>query len=96
MPENLRKYFEELVSLYEAQKQRAEQLEADYGKAQAKIQEQKQQIDELKRTVESLSLAAAFGNASQSEASSKDRERSRKLIDSLIGEIDRCIELLEN
>lgn len=93
----MRKYFEELVSLYEAQKQRSEQLAADYGLAQKKIQEQKQQIDELKRKVESLSLAGAFSNAADSSSAAlSDKQRSRKLIDSLIAEIDRCIELLEN
>ena len=89
MIEKLREKIQELISVYETEKQERKRLESELEKTTAQNNAYKEQITELERTIDNLKLADAFksGNADNTEA--------RKKIDKLIKEIDRCITLME-
>ena len=89
MIEKLRQKIQELISVYETEKQERKKLESELDKATTQNKAYKEQITELERTIDNLKLADAFksGNADNTEA--------RKKIDRLIKEIDKCITLME-
>ena len=89
MIEKLRQKIQELISVYETEKQERIRLESELEKATTQNKVYKEQITELERTIDNLKLADAFksGNADNTEA--------RKKIDRLIKEIDKCITLME-
>lgn len=86
---DLNKQIEQLISLYETQKQRADELAAKLAVQEADNAAKKQQIAELSAKVDHYKLAGAFtgsGNSSESKAR----------IDKLVREIDKCIKLLDS
>ena len=89
MIDRLRQRIQELISVYETEKQERKRLESELDKATTQNKAYKEQITELERTIDNLKLADAFksGNADNTEA--------RKKIDRLIKEIDKCITLME-
>ena len=89
MIDKLRQRIQELISVYETEKQERKRLESELDKATTQNKAYKEQITELERTIDNLKLADAFksGNAYNTEA--------RKKIDRLIKEIDKCITLME-
>ena len=89
MIDKLRQRIQELISVYETEKQERKRLESELDKATIQNKAYKEQITELERTIDNLKLADAFkaGNADNTEA--------RKKIDKLIKEIDKCITLME-
>ena len=89
MIDKLRQRIQELISVYETEKQERRRLESELEKATTQNKAYKEQIIELERTIDNLKLADAFksGNADNTEA--------RKKIDKLIKEIDKCITLME-
>ena len=89
MIDKLRQRIQELMSVYETEKQERKRLESELDKATTQNKAYKEQITELERTIDNLKLADAFksGNADNTEA--------RKKIDRLIKEIDKCITLME-
>ena len=89
MIEKLRQKIQELISVYETEKQERKRLESELDMATSQNKAYKEQIIELERTIDNLKLADAFksGNADNTEA--------RKKIDKLIKEIDKCITLME-
>lgn len=88
MISDLRKQIEQLISLYEMQKERADELAAKLVVAEGEISEKKQQIADLKGQVDHYKLAAALSGG-------EDKAASRERIDKLVKEIDKCIRLLE-
>ena len=89
MIDKLRQRIQELISVYETEKQERKRLESELDKATTQNKAYKEQITELERTIDNLKLADAFksGNVDNTEA--------RKKIDRLIKEIDKCITLME-
>lgn len=78
-----------LISLYEAEKHRADSLAEELVKKDEEISVCKEQITDLNQQIDNLNLMNAFGVASE-PALAKDR------INKMIREIDKCIKLLEN
>lgn len=89
MLDDIKSDFEKLISLYEAQKQRADALAAELDKEKADARAYKEQIDDLKGQISTLELKGAFIAGGDSSSASKMK------IDKLIKEIDKCISLLE-
>ena len=88
MIEKLRQRIQELISVYETEKQERKRLESELDKATSQNKAYKEQITELERTIDNLKLADAFKSGS-------DNTEARKKIDKLIKEIDKCITLME-
>lgn len=88
MTEGLKSNIEKLISLYESEKAARVSMQEKLAAAVGKTEEYRKQITELERQVDNLKLAGAF-------TSTQDNEASRKRIDKLIKEIDKCISLLE-
>jgi len=90
MLESLKANIEKILALYEGEKQRSDELFSQLSDANRQIESLKQQNTELKRKVDNQALGGAiFGTA-------EDNREARARIDKLVGEIDRCIELLGN
>ena len=85
---DLRKQIEQLISLYETEKQRGDELAAKLALSEAEIAENKQRIAELKSQIDHYKLAGAF-------AVGPDKDASKERIDRLVKDIDKCIKLLE-
>ena len=79
---------EKLISLYETARQRGDELAAELEDLKAQNESYRQQITELNRQIDNLKLAGAFTGA--------DNTESKKRLEALIKEIDKCIGLLEN
>lgn len=88
MLENLKEDITALISLYEAQKTRADELSMQLAQSEASLSDCKRQITDLERQIDNLKLAGAFTGAG-------DSVMAKKRIDSLVGEIDKCIKLLQ-
>ena len=84
----LRQRISQLIAAYE--KEKAERIRLSDELEQARLQNEtyKEQIIELKRQIDNQKLAEAF-------LSKGDNAESKKKIDRLIKEIDRCISLME-
>lgn len=87
MLDGLRQKITQLIAAYESEKAECERLREalDKSKEQNKIYEK--QIIELERQIDNQKLAGAFLNGNNAE--------SKKRIDKLIKEIDKCISLME-
>lgn len=90
MLEGLREKFNMLVSLYEAEKHRADELEARLAESAAELESRKERINELNHQLDNLKLSTAFTAVADGESGAKER------IDKLIREIDKCIALFED
>ena len=84
MIEDLRKDIEQLISLYETEKHRGDELAAKLVVKESEAAKYKQQITELTKQIDRYTLAGAF-TADGDKAAAKER------IDKLIREIDKCI-----
>ena len=89
MLSQIKAYFEKLIALYEAQRERADTLENELAEARASIETYVKQIDDLRSQVSTLELKGAFITGGDSSSASKQK------LDRLIREIDKCISLLE-
>ena len=87
MLDELRQKITQLIAAYESEKAECERLREalDKSKEQNKIYEK--QIIELERQIDNQKLAGAFLTG--------DNAESKKRIDRLIKEIDKCISLME-
>jgi len=88
MLEELKNHISKLIALYEGEKQRADSLAAELERYRNAEHDYKEQIAELNRQIDNQRLTNAF-MVGASEADAKAR------LTKLIGEIDRCIKLLE-
>ena len=89
MLDDLRTNITRLISLYETEKQRCEELGAQLAESRASEESLKMQLSEMERQMENLKLAQAFSGT-------EDRSfRASEKIDKLIKEIDKCISLIE-
>lgn len=88
MLENIREQITRLVSLYEAEKQRADVLAEKLALREDEVLKYKEQITELNLQIDNLRLTSAF-------LAGGDNAQAKSRIGSLIREIDRCIKLLE-
>ena len=76
-----------LFKMYSAKKAECEKLRSELELMAEKNRNYEQQIIELERKIDNQRLAGAFLNGDNSE--------SKKKIDRLIREIDKCIALME-
>lgn len=88
MFEDLRNNITRLISLYETEKQRADELSEELGRSRAAEEACMKQIAQLERQIDNQRLAGAL---TAGDGNPEARER----LDKLIHEIDRCIALLE-
>ena len=77
----------QLIAAYETEKAECERLRAELEKSSVQNEAYKKQIIELERQIDNQRLAGAFLNG--------DNIESKKKIDRLIREIDKCIALME-
>ena len=89
MLEEIRKNFEQLIALYEAEKAQNRKLRDELDSCRAAMDSYKEQITGLEEQIETLHLSQAFSAGGNSTSASKEK------IDRMIREIDRCISLLE-
>ena len=89
MISDLRSKIGRLISLYEREKQRGDELASQLEASRAEIADKKQQITELKSQIDHYKLAGAF-------TSSEDVQASNERLNKLIRDIDKCIKLLAN
>ena len=89
MISDLRSKIERLISLYEREKQRGDELASQLEASKAEIADNTQQITELKSQIDHYKLAGAF-------TSSEDVQASKERLNKLIRDIDKCIKLLAN
>lgn len=88
MLESVKEKIAKLVSLYEGEKQRADQLAARLSESEAALDSYREQITGLNRQIDNLKLSSAF-------VSGSDNAEAKARLTRLIAEIDRCIALLE-
>lgn len=89
MISDLRSKIERLISLYEREKQRGDELASQLEASRAEIADKKQQITELKSQIDHYKLAGAF-------TGTEDVQASRERLNKLIRDIDKCIKLLSD
>ena len=89
MISDLRSKIERLISLYEREKQRGDELASQLEASRAEIADKKQQITELKSQIDHYKLAGAF-------TGTEDVQASKERLNKLIRDIDKCIKLLAN
>ena len=83
----VRQKITQLIAAYESEKAECDRLRAELDKSTEKNRTYEQQIIELERKIDNQRLAGAFLNG--------DNVESKKKIDRLIKEIDKCISLME-
>ena len=88
MLEGIKANITELISLYETEKCRAEDLSAKLQDSEERLQSCKEQITELNQQIDNLKLQSAFTGGT-------DNALARERLEKLIREIDKCIKLLE-
>ena len=76
-----------LIAAYESEKAECKRLREELEKSSTQNDAYKKQIIELERKIDNQRLAGAFHNG--------DNTESKKKIDKLIKEIDKCISLME-
>ena len=69
MISDLRSKIERLISLYEREKQRGDELASQLEASRAEIADKKQQITELKSQIDHYKLAGAFTSSEDVQAS---------------------------
>lgn len=79
-----------LIALYEAEKQRADSLQAKLSSREEDIRKYKEQITGLNLQIDNLSLMNAFRTST-----SDDNSAAKDAVSKLIREVDKCIKLLE-
>ena len=89
MLEEIKSNIARLVAMYEAERQRADDLAGRLAASEEKCLQYKEQITDLNQQIDNLELMRAFQAAG-------DPTESKARIDKLIREIDRCIKLLES
>ena len=77
----------QLIAAYEFEKAECTRLRSELEKSSTQNEAYKKQIIELERQIDNQRLAGAFLNG--------DNTESKKKIDRLIKEIDKCISLME-
>ena len=77
----------QLIAAYESEKAECKRLREELEKSSTQNDAYKKQITELERKIDNQRLAGAFLNG--------DNTESKKKIDKLIKEIDKCISLME-
>ena len=85
----LRSNIARLIALYEAEKQRADSLAVRLSASEGEVRRYKEQIADLNLRIDKQRLMSAF-------LAGDGKEQAREKISRLIGEIDRCIKLLES
>lgn len=75
--------------MYEAEKQRADSLAVRLSASEVEVRRYEEQIADLNLQIDKRRLTSAF-------LAGDDKEQAREKISRLIGEIDRCIKLLES
>jgi len=88
MIEDVKAKVTELISLYEREKLRADNLAVRLEASQNANKAYKMQITELNEQIDNLKLLGAFNGGG-------DNTLAKERISKLIKEIDRCIKLLE-
>ena len=83
----VRQKIAQLMAAYESEKAECERLRAALEQSTAQNEAYQKQIIELERQIDNQKLAGAFLNG--------DNTESKKKIDKLIKEIDKCITLIE-
>ena len=78
----------QLIAAYESEKAECDRLRTELEQCRQKNQDYEKQITELERQIDNRKLAAAF-------TSDGGSAESKKKIDRLIKEIDKCISLME-
>lgn len=89
MLEEIKNNIDKIIALYETQKQRADELDCQLSKSREELAACKEQINELKKQIDSLKLTGAF-------TSTGDNSAAKERIDKLVYEIDKCIAYLED
>ncbi len=87
MLEAVKQNIKRLIAAYESEKAECERLRSALEQMAEKNKAYEKQIIELERQIDNQRLAGAFLNGNNAE--------SRKKIDRLIKEIDKCITLME-
>ena len=87
MLEDIKAHIAELISLYESEKQRADNLAAILVRNEEMLKSCKEQITDLNQQIDNLKLQIAFSGC--------DNVLAKERIDRMIHEIDKCIKLLE-
>ena len=87
MLDKLKQKITQLIAAYESEKAECDRLRTELDKAVSLNRTYEQQIIELERQIDNQRLAGAFLNG--------DNKESKKKIDRLIKEIDKCISLME-
>ena len=83
----VRQKIAQLMAAYESEKAECERLRAALEQSTAQNEAYQKQIIELERQIDNQKLAGAFLNG--------DNVESKKKIDKLIKEIDKCITLIK-
>ena len=96
MTEELKSQISRLVALYEAERQRANELagrlnelEISIADKEEEVRDCRQQITEMNLQIDNLRLMGAF-------TAGGDMSEARAGLDKLIREIDKCIKLLDS
>ena len=87
MLDSVKQKITQLIAAYESEAAQCKRLRSELEKSESQNNAYRQQIIELERQIENQKLAGAFLNGDTSE--------SKKKIDRLIREIDKCIALME-
>ena len=87
MLDELRQKITQLIAAYESEKAECDRLRAALDKSTEQNKAYEKQIIELERQIDNQKLAGAFLTG--------DNAESKKRIDRLIKEIDKCISLME-
>ena len=87
MLDTVKQKITQLIAAYETEKAECEKLRAMLEQYKVENEAYRKQIIELERQIDNQKLAGAFLNG--------DNTESKKKIDKLIKEIDKCITLME-
>ena len=87
MLDEVKQKITQLIAAYESEKAECKRLREELEKSSTQNDAYKKQITELERKIDNQRLAGAFLNG--------DNTESKKKIDKLIKEIDKCISLME-
>ena len=87
MLDSVKQKITQLIAAYESEAAQCKRLRFELEKSESQNNAYRQQIIELERQIDNQKLAGAFLNGDTSE--------SKKKIDKLIREIDKCIALME-
>ena len=88
MLDNIKQKITQLIAAYESEKTECIRLRQELELSKQQNEKYEKQIIELEREIDNKKLAGAFMTGS-------DNAESKKKIDKLIKEIDKCISLME-